>query len=650
MSALLISMQGIANLAEVKRPAVTQWQTRFPSTSATPFPQPVETDPLLKFDAHEVARWLVATNHGNNAEAVEDAAFHSELFLDATKSPAVWAALAVHALTGEEVTPQLVYDRLFLEPLVPKSVLNSDLEPAVAIANELAEAGFSAVKVLQKIIEYRRNASAEGMITGAELCLDAVGSEIAQMLSIDEGSREIVALGAGGDTWAQRVSGAMPVPSRLALQYSRFSPEMCLSIGLGIPVEVDTDEWDPSAVVLMRWLAATADTSEEFFNQVDLAVTGIDQRGCVLVVGPADLLISSQSEYLNTERKNCLWPSRTSLQTSLRFAALLPKGWTRHLGQKQLALWALRNSVNAETANDVVVLADYAVMDLAPDSVRHLVRDVLAAVDNRVNPRSHTFHKAEVIPQRIARTRDSLMPTLERQVSISKAVSMTQLRESASSIGITPFNNAPFAQAGNPYAPRRKQLVNWAQATNGPEAVVKLLSGFKLADINVANPDGTVPVIGRSELLGLVQVGERKVDLLELEFKLRNAHLTEPDDVLFAFDGSPHVFVDSSGGVLVEAPVQVLRCRQTRGRTKELLKKVTSPHLLAQQLSKVKVKKKESWLVPVVDREDAVAFETALVEVNAKRQELQTQLDRLDSFQLELGEALVSGAIRAAPG
>lgn len=61
MSALLISMQGIANLAEVKRPAVTQWQTRFPSTSATPFPQPVETDPLLKFDAREVARWLIET-------------------------------------------------------------------------------------------------------------------------------------------------------------------------------------------------------------------------------------------------------------------------------------------------------------------------------------------------------------------------------------------------------------------------------------------------------------------------------------------------------------------------------------------------------------------------------------------------------------
>ncbi|CAB1026551.1 DNA-binding protein [Corynebacterium diphtheriae] len=54
--------------------------------------------------------------------------------------------------------------------------------------------------------------------------------------------------------------------------------------------------------------------------------------------------------------------------------------------------------------------------------------------------------------------------------------------------------------------------------------------------------------------------------------------------------------------------------------------------------------------MPVVDRQDAVAFESALVEVNAKRQELQTQLDRLDSFQSELGEALVSGAIRAAPG
>ncbi|NLQ21235.1 hypothetical protein HG244_10945, partial [Streptococcus pneumoniae] len=50
-----LSMQAIAQLAQVKRPVVSMWRTRFAS-GERPFPSPVANQPLL-FDATEVGAW-----------------------------------------------------------------------------------------------------------------------------------------------------------------------------------------------------------------------------------------------------------------------------------------------------------------------------------------------------------------------------------------------------------------------------------------------------------------------------------------------------------------------------------------------------------------------------------------------------------------
>ena len=51
-----ITMQGIADLAGVKRPVVSMWRKRF-ADSGNPFPAPLD-NAKLKFDATEVGQWL----------------------------------------------------------------------------------------------------------------------------------------------------------------------------------------------------------------------------------------------------------------------------------------------------------------------------------------------------------------------------------------------------------------------------------------------------------------------------------------------------------------------------------------------------------------------------------------------------------------
>ena len=72
-----ITMQGIADLAGVKRPVVSMWRKRF-ADSGNPFPAPLD-NAKLKFDATEVGQWLRGTGHGNNPDAHLETLLHSFL-------------------------------------------------------------------------------------------------------------------------------------------------------------------------------------------------------------------------------------------------------------------------------------------------------------------------------------------------------------------------------------------------------------------------------------------------------------------------------------------------------------------------------------------------------------------------------------------
>lgn len=658
MPMLEISMQGIANLADVERPAVTQWRRRYPVGSLTPFPSPLEEagrdagagGAAMRFDAIEVAKWLVETEHGNNSDAVEDAPFYSDLFSEAVEDPQVWAALVAHARSGEDVTPETVRDELFSEPLVPSDVLEGDLELAVTTANTLAEAAFSATNVLAEIAQRRRLRTSEGLIENVEALLSTIGSELVKELHRDKETREVLAFGPGGSAWAQRAAESQESALSLGFEHDDFTPELCLSLARGIEVVEATDEWDPSAVAFFQWASAKQEDAHALFDQIGYVQSGLDSRGCVVVLAPAELLIESNNAAVNLERRNFLWGSKNNLHSSLRYAALLPHGWAKNLGQRQLALWILRTRDPEKFDSDLVILADYASFDFSGSYPRQFVMDVLAAVNDEVSPRQHAFYNSLVLTDEDLRLRNSLRPIRERVTAEEEIATIAELRIQAEAVGVDLSRVPNLQQAGNPYEIHRRKLLSWAEATKQPAPLVKVIKGSKLQDLDSRNSDGTIPIIGRSELSGISPLGARKADIVDISVKLPRSTLTEPGDVVWIFLNKPVAIVDAKGGSLVEAPAQILRCMKTRARSKTPLDEVASPHLLAEQLSHAQTKDKKSWQVPVIGRRDAEVFEAVMREVDARKAELLEQLESLSAFRRDFATSLASGGIRAAPG
>ncbi|QQB83312.1 DNA-binding protein [Corynebacterium amycolatum] len=656
MPALTISMQRIADLADVQRPLVTMWRKRHSGGSDAPFPEPllpVESaaarDTQLKFDAIEVAKWLVETDHGNNSDAVADAPFYSDLFNEAVEDPRVWAALVAHARGGEEVTPETVRDELFSESLVPSEILEGDLEHAVTSANILAEAAFSATKVLVEIIRRRRSQTPEALVENAEALLAAIGSELIKELHRDKETREVLAFGPGGGAWAQHAIESHESPLGIGFEHDDFTPELCLSLARGIEVLEVTDEWDPSAVAFLQWASAKQDDAQELFDQIGYVQSGLDARGCVVVIAPAELLIESSNAVVNLERRNFLWGSKNNLHSSLRYAALFPHGWTRSLGQSQLALWILRTRDPEKFDSDLVILADYSSLDFSGTRPRQFVMDVLAAVNDEVSPRQHAFYNSLVLTDENLRMRNSLRPIRERVSEKEEIATIAELRLQADAVGVDLSRVPNLQQAGNPYEIHRRKLLSWTEATKQPAPLVKVIKGSKLQDLDTGNPDGTIPVIGRSELSGLAPAGARKANIVDISVKLPRSTLTEPGDVVWIYLNKPVAIVDAQGGSLVEAPAQILRCMKTRARSKTPLEEVTSPYLLAEQLGHAQTKDKKAWQVPVIEQRDAEVFEAVMREVDARRAELLEQLEGISAFRRDFGVSLASGGIRAAP-
>lgn len=657
MPTLAISMQRIADLADVQRPLVSMWRKRHPVGCNAPFPAPLPSvesaaarGTQLKFDAIEVAKWLVETNHGNNSDAVADAPFYSDLFNEAVEDPHVWAALVAHARSGEEVTPEIVRDELFSEPLVPSEILEGNLEHAVTSANILAEAAFSATNVLVEIIRCHRSQTPEGLVKNAEALLAVIGSELIKQLHRDKETREVLAFGPGGGAWAQRAVESHEPPLGIGFEHDDFTPELCLSLARGIAVVEATDEWDPSAVAFFQWASAKQEDAHELFDQIGYVESGLDTRGCVVVLAPAELLVESNNAAVNLERRNFLWGTKNNLNSSLRYVALLPHGWTRNLGQRQLALWILRTRDPKKFDSDLVILADYSSLDFSGAHPRQLVTDVLASVNDEVSPRQHAFYNSLVLTDENLRLRNSLRPIRERASEEEEITTIAELRIQAEAVGVDLSRVPNLQQAGSPYEIHRRKLLSWSEATKQPAPLVKVIKGAKTQDLDTRNPDGTIPVIGRSELSGLSPIGARKADIVDISVKLPRSSLTEPGDVVWIFSNKPVAFVDAQGGSLVEAPAQILRCMKTGARSKTLLEEVTSPYLLAEQLSHAQTKDKKAWQVPVIGRRDAEVFEAVMREVDARRAELLEQIESLSAFRRGFGTSLASGGIRAAPG
>jgi len=99
-----LTLQDIADLAEVQRPVVSMWRKRpMVRGVSMPFPDPVDTvDGAARFSRHEVVDWLARTGRGNNTEHNYDAP--AIAVPDGVALVDVVTLLCWHVLTGRELT------------------------------------------------------------------------------------------------------------------------------------------------------------------------------------------------------------------------------------------------------------------------------------------------------------------------------------------------------------------------------------------------------------------------------------------------------------------------------------------------------------------------------------------------------------------
>ncbi|MER7845338.1 N-6 DNA methylase [Kitasatospora sp. NPDC096077] len=192
---------------------------------------------------------------------------------------------------------------------------------------------------------------------------------------------------------------------------------------------------------------------------------------------------------------------------------------------------------------------------------------------------------------------------------------------------------------------------------------LRLLAGHRIHESDVG--DAGVMVVGREEMLGTLQLGQRRIALEDLA-RYPQAVTTERGDVFLLTEHGVRTRVDATGGCVLLAPVQGLRIPAYR----ELLAgKVRPeevwmlPHPLAQLLAAPRNQQRGSGSLvrrvsvrdmdlPGLPPEEIAELESILAETDRQRAEVGRQLEALDNLALRLAAGVADGdlALRRRPG
>ncbi|MFF5207976.1 N-6 DNA methylase [Streptosporangium sp. NPDC000396] len=175
------------------------------------------------------------------------------------------------------------------------------------------------------------------------------------------------------------------------------------------------------------------------------------------------------------------------------------------------------------------------------------------------------------------------------------------------------------------------------------------LPGHRIDPIDLGQ--GDVPLVGAEELRDGRVVGSRTVDDLSLAVDLGDyeaVRRTMPGDVVVLSTGRVHACVDTKGGKVVEAPAQVIRIAQDKtqeGRTPWMTPRVLAALLVAAGVPerasgplvrRVNLTKLE---LPELTPEEVATLDDVLRQVEEREAGLQRRLSALRGF----GAALMAG-------
>ncbi len=635
---LLIDLTGVARLADVRRPVVSMWRSRF-AASDDPFPASVaESHGRPQFDMHEVAEWLARTAKGNNADAWADAAAASvPAGFSFADSPAVAELEAIVALAAQvDGLEEMAFDAV-REAAVqadPHDVLLrhevlAHLQwggPWFGFAQRLIDAAYSPAAALALI--GRKHAALHRSVGSAGPLASEAQSLVAECAQALRGQSEaVVTVDAGDAQLSVNVAAAVGVDATLIVPagvHSRQVRRRLLAEGHWV---AEADAAAERAVVVARVPSGAGDDVATMLRAVDEIALGMRDGDAAVVIGPARALTDRVAAADELIRADILRTGR------VRGIVRLGPALVQSAPRETLAMWMLGAPMGqVPIAERFTVVADLTDVPLTEAARADVVSDVVASMGGAREVRSHAFRFGRFARTATLLARGALVgtaPVLRSGVQVAEIPALIDAASDAVRGDLAPV---PL-QFGEYSVPRAASVAEMIA-----EGHLRVLPGVRLAP-GLTGAEGFV-VVAASDLDDPGGIGRVRVDQFDFAAKHPNAVLTRPGDVIFRTSPTAAAWVDVEGSKVVAYPARVLRV--TDGDPGGLV-----PEVIAADISDVPggpgVWKR--WMLRRVAPAQGAPLRRAMAQIAAARSDLEARAVRMDHYAALIVAGATSGAV-----
>ncbi|MCZ0912463.1 hypothetical protein O0V02_08555 [Gordonia amicalis] len=607
-----LTMQDIADLAKVSRPAVSQWRKRpIVRGESLPFPVAVSVvGGVEHFDHAEIVEWLERTGRGRNRA-------EQRLDVDALAIPQdvvfddVMCLLALYALSGvdlgeashetltaaaEQVDPD---DQLILREVKALSPTPNTLR----FTGQLIDASLGTPDALTRL-ERGRLGRSRGVRDLTTTAMDLVRALVgAVMVHLGDGQ---VSIAAAGD----------PTPA-LA----------CADLGTEFVVAGNTD----AARDLRRRAAITrVNTSAssraqrvvvasftgsgvpEVLDAVDALLLDLSGGDVAVIMAPAAALADHLAGDLQLRR------SETLKIGSLLAALRLPRGLWREAHRQSQALWICQGGADSE----LVGAADLDSFDV--EALGDLAADVTAILDRDAR-RAHRFVRGrklmEIRSSGTVVPRGTSAPRLRSRALADHAdrVHQATLQTSAPARTV----DVLITSSSGRFRTQDQSLAELVE-----RKLITVRSGSRVDEPDT-DPRGTVVVLPEGRL---------RLDPFDAAQRYPRARRTDPGDIVFVEKPAPRAVIDPVGGSLVGAPAKLLRIDP---------RAPFGPHVLAAIINSRCDPGTEwqTWRVPGLTAAESEQLERVLADVADYQRAVEQKVTAAKELTMALIDGVAAGDI-----
>lgn len=607
-----LTMQDIADLARVSRPAVSQWRKRpIVRGESMPFPPPVATvSGVEHFDEQEIIAWLERTRRGKNRD-------EQHLDVGAVAVPHgvryddVICLLALYAISGVEISSATAESLIDVATEVDPddlSILSEILaldasDNLLNFTEQLIDASLGTPDAFDRLEKGRlgRSRGARDLKReGFEVVRSIVGAALAHL-----GADDVAIVPAGDPTLAlacvnpdgQCAMGAHVADERHLRRHAAICRLELIDTAPDRSVTVGSFAGSPVADAL---------------DAVDSIVLDLRDGEVAVIMASAAALTDHLAGELQLRR------SETLKIGNVLCALRLPRGLWREAHRQSQALWICQGGVEADhlAVADLDAVGTKALGDLAAD--------VSAVLDQ--NPgRAHRFvRRRDLLGIRASGT------VVPRGTSAPKLRSRAQDTHADRVHRATLQTSAPIRTVDVLIAPAsgrfRTQEHSLAELVERKLITVKAGSRIDPCDADEA---GTVRVLPDGVL---------RLDPFDAAQRYPRARRTEPGDIVFVEKPTPRAVIDPVGGSLVGAPAKLLRIDQRAPFRPNVLAAVINTRCEAGS-------EWQTWRVPGFTAEESQQLEKALAEIADYQRAVEAKASAAKDLALALIDGIAAGDI-----